>query len=71
MLNHAHFESRTQKKFLTDNTLPRHAFRLRHYAGYVTYDINTFLDKNRDTLYYVCAPTLMLLMSLHRRICPR
>ena len=53
VLNHEHYESRAQKKFLSDNTLARNCFRLRHYAGYVVYSINSFLDKNRDILYFV------------------
>jgi myosin-1 len=54
IVQHAHYESRTQRKFLTDSTLPRDAFRLRHYAGAVTYCVDGFLDKNRDLLFQVC-----------------
>ena len=34
--NHAHFESRASKKFLSDLSLPHDCFRLRHYAGNVS-----------------------------------
>lgn len=48
---HPHFESRGSKKFLSDTTLPHDCFRLRHYAGSVTYCVTGFLDKNNDLLY--------------------
>ncbi len=54
IMNHEHYESRAQKKFLTDSTMSRESFRLRHYAGYVTYNVDGFIDKNRDILYSVC-----------------
>lgn len=49
--NHPHYESRTQKKFLSDTSMSQTSFRLRHYAGNVTYRIDGFLDKNRDLLF--------------------
>eukprot|EP01117_Protostelium_nocturnum_P009771 TRINITY_DN3491_c0_g1_i1.p1 TRINITY_DN3491_c0_g1~~TRINITY_DN3491_c0_g1_i1.p1 ORF type:complete len:1018 (+),score=236.89 TRINITY_DN3491_c0_g1_i1:251-3304(+) len=47
--SHPHFESReTSKK---DMNLSDSSFRLKHYAGDVTYNINGFLEKNKDTLF--------------------
>uniref|UniRef100_A0AAY4DPU0 Myosin IG n=1 Tax=Denticeps clupeoides TaxID=299321 RepID=A0AAY4DPU0_9TELE len=47
---HPHFTSR--KHCPTDKTMDfqRH-FRIRHYAGDVTYSIEGFLDKNKDPLF--------------------
>ncbi|XP_077993002.1 unconventional myosin-Ia-like [Glandiceps talaboti] len=46
---HKHYDSRTKLK--SDKTIPHNCFRLKHYAGDVTYNTTGFIDKNNDLLF--------------------
>uniref|UniRef100_A0A1A9UX91 Myosin motor domain-containing protein n=1 Tax=Glossina austeni TaxID=7395 RepID=A0A1A9UX91_GLOAU len=48
--NHAHYSSR-QLNPMDKELKHREDFRITHYAGDVIYNINGFLEKNKDTLY--------------------
>jgi len=50
--DHPHFKKGVKNRAKTD-------FTIVHYAGDVSYTINGFIDKNKDTLY----PSLTKMMS--------
>ncbi|XP_043214754.1 unconventional myosin IC-like [Amphibalanus amphitrite] len=49
--SHAHFVSHESADNKARKTIRRDEFRLKHYAGDVTYNVKTFMDKNNDLLY--------------------
>ncbi|XP_045484063.1 unconventional myosin IC isoform X1 [Pieris rapae] len=48
---HAHFKSHQKADARTQKLMGRDEFCLVHYAGEVTYNVNTFIEKNNDLLF--------------------
>ncbi|XP_045772593.1 unconventional myosin IC isoform X2 [Maniola jurtina] len=48
---HAHFKSHQKVDSKTQKIMGRDEFCLVHYAGEVTYNVNTFIEKNNDLLF--------------------
>ncbi|XP_026725163.1 myosin-IB isoform X1 [Trichoplusia ni] len=48
---HAHYKSHRSSDVKTQKTMGRDEFCLVHYAGEVTYNVRTFLEKNNDLLF--------------------
>ncbi|RWS30683.1 unconventional myosin-Ic-like protein [Leptotrombidium deliense] len=49
--HHAHFFTHFTADNKMKKSLSRSEFRIKHYAGEVTYKVDAFLDKNNDALY--------------------
>ncbi|XP_075977986.1 unconventional myosin 61F isoform X2 [Anticarsia gemmatalis] len=48
---HKHYKSHRRSDIKTQKIMGRDEFCLVHYAGEVTYNVNTFLEKNNDLLF--------------------
>ncbi|CAB3261769.1 unnamed protein product [Arctia plantaginis] len=48
---HKHYKSHRRSDIKTQKIMGRDEFCLVHYAGEVTYSVNTFLEKNNDLLF--------------------
>ncbi|XP_072949566.1 unconventional myosin IC isoform X2 [Epargyreus clarus] len=48
---HKHYKSHRKMDIRTQKTMGRDEFCLVHYAGEVTYNVSTFLEKNNDLLF--------------------
>uniref|UniRef100_A0A8C6QRY9 Unconventional myosin-Ia n=1 Tax=Nannospalax galili TaxID=1026970 RepID=A0A8C6QRY9_NANGA len=57
---HSHYESKVTQnaKHQYDHTMGLSCFRISHYAGKVTYNVASFIDKNNDLLFRDLSQTM-------------
>ncbi|XP_069907560.1 unconventional myosin-Ia isoform X1 [Oryctolagus cuniculus] len=58
--NHSHYESKVTQnaQHQYDRSMGLGCFRICHYAGKVTYNVNSFIDKNNDLLFRDLSQTM-------------
>ncbi|XP_037936316.1 unconventional myosin IC isoform X2 [Teleopsis dalmanni] len=67
--DHPHYICHEKSSTQIQKTMGRNEFRLVHYAGEVTYNVNGFLDKNNDLLFRDLKETMSKASNSIVRIC--
>lgn len=67
--DHPHYICHIKATTAIQKTMGRDDFRLVHYAGDVTYNVNGFLDKNNDLLFRDLKETMSQTRNSITRIC--
>ncbi|CAD7080323.1 unnamed protein product [Hermetia illucens] len=66
---HEHYICHSKASTAVQKTMGRDDFRLVHYAGDVTYNVNGFLDKNNDLLFRDLKETMSMTKNSITRKC--
>ena len=67
--DHPHYLCHEKAPTQVQKTMGRNEFRLVHYAGDVTYNVNSFLDKNNDLLFRDLKETMSKAENKVVRVC--
>lgn len=67
--DHPHYLCHEKAPTQVQKTMGRNEFRLVHYAGDVTYNVNSFLDKNNDLLFRDLKETMSKAENNVVRVC--